>query len=174
MTAIWKLFGLTQEKARDLGSLFAELDELLVGQSERNVKFIAGLAGLLGRIAISDNHFSDEEHQEVERILREKFQLDEKLYASLLSIVSRHLNDLKGIEDFRYLQLINETCSKQEKLDVLYCLFAVASVDNSIVFEEDKEISLVAKGLNVTQRDYAEVRISFCEALEVLKGLGKK
>jgi uncharacterized tellurite resistance protein B-like protein len=171
---MWKIFGLSPEKARNLGSLFADLDELLVDQSERDVKFIAGFAGLLGRVAMSDSQFTQEESDEVERIIRSKFQFDDGLYQALLSTVRHNIEELRGIEDFRYSQLINEVCGKKEKLDLIYCLFAVAAIDNSIVFEEDKEISLIAKSLNITNREYGEVRISFAGALEVLKGYRKK
>ncbi len=56
-----------------------------------------------------------------------------------------------------------------KKKNIVRCLFSVVAADDSIVFEEDRELSLIAKGLYLTQREYSELRIEFSEKLEVLK-----
>jgi uncharacterized tellurite resistance protein B-like protein len=174
MINFWTLLGLQDcsvAQREKLGNLFAELEQLLHTYSDEEVKLITGFSGLLGKVAYSDRIIKDEELKEIEKILLESTSLSSSLYEAVLDVVRRNTKELKGLQDYRYLRILNEVCSKEQKMDILQALFAVAAADDEIDFHEDHDLAIIAKGLNLSQQEFTEVRVKFSDKLSVMKNL---
>ena len=172
MLNFFKLLGIVeQEGSREKwGSLFSDIEQLAGDLEERQILMITGLSGLLGKVAYSDRNISEEEIAQIEQLLTEDGLLEKKLFLSLIEVVKRHTKELSGIEDHRYLNILNEICTPEEKSKILMNLFALAAADNEVCSEEDRTLSLIAKGLRVPQGDYVAARRSVQDKLSVLKG----
>ena len=89
--------------------------------------------------------------------------------ATTLTVLKALTEELAGIEDYHYTRMINAVSSKQEKLEILSCLFGVAVADHSVNAEEDQRIGIIAENLQLYRKDFIEVRSQFREFLDVLK-----
>jgi uncharacterized tellurite resistance protein B-like protein len=74
-----------------------------------------------------------------------------------------------GTENFLITQEFNRIASREQKLKLLECLFAVSASDQSVSSAEDHEIRKIARELQLTHDDYIAVRLAFREHLAVLK-----
>lgn len=162
----------TQQTERKLGTLFSALDSLLSEHSEHDVKFIAGFSGLLGKVAYADREIADEELELIRTILTEGAEIPPAVFDSLLSLVREHTESLAGIEDSRYIQILNEISTPNERVAIMRSLFAVAAADGSIDSDEERELALIAKGFRMSASSFSGLRSEFREQLAVLKPSG--
>lgn len=157
------------ENQQDFGKLFSSLNSILDGLEEEKLKLTTGFAGLLGKIAYADKEICRAEISVIKQQLIEQGLLDEACFERVLEVLQKHASDLAGIEDHHYWKLLNEVCGKKEKLTILESLFLVAAANHSISNEEERELRLIAKGLNIEDIDYRKIRVQFREHLDITK-----
>jgi uncharacterized tellurite resistance protein B-like protein len=173
MMNLFEILGLTprQEREVDLerGSLYEKLESCFTDLPEPEIKFIAGLAGLLGRVALADMKLQKEELAEIRRILQEETSLTTEQTERVLRLIELHADEYFGAENVYYTRLINQAAEKVQKLEVLHAVFAVAAANGSISTEEEAEIRTIASGLLLTHQEYIDVRIQFRDQLDILR-----
>ena len=74
-----------------------------------------------------------------------------------------------GTENYLVTREFARIASRKQKVALLQCLFAVSSVDESIVSEEDTEIRKVASEIGLSHSDFIEIKVEYRDHLEVLK-----
>lgn len=157
--------GTQQDDVESIRKISRELESMDPVQA----KFLAAFAYLLGRVANSDSHISPEEGEAMERIVMDKGHLSQT-QAVMTVEISKRQNRLFGhVENFLVSREFNEVASRQQKLDLLDCLFAVCASDRSISSIEDREIRQVASELLLEHRDFIEIRSRYRNYLDVLK-----
>ena len=167
----WKLFGIEQGKGADnaaYGALFNELEQHAMGLSDDEVKLITGLSGLLGKLAYSDRNISDDELAVAKKVLTAKTSISPELFDKVLQIVKQHTLELVGLEDHLYLKLLNEISSKDEKLEILESLFALAAADSKICSAEERDLSVISKGLRLAHEEYIVIKRRYSDSLASL------
>ncbi|MBN2431712.1 MAG: TerB family tellurite resistance protein [Acidobacteria bacterium] len=170
---LFEILGLSSrlDRTDDLerGSLYEQLENCLSGLPENEIRFVAGLAGLLGRVALADMKLETEEIEEIRRILREESSLTTEQVERVLRLIELHADEYFGAENVYYTRLINQAATKIQKLEVLHAVFAVAAANGSISVQEEAEIRTIASGLLLTHQEYIEIRIQFRDQLDVLR-----
>lgn len=145
----------------------AALDQL----EPRQARLLAAFAYLMARVARVDSGVSAEENDRMERLLRERGALP-PAQASLVVEMARHESQLfGGTDNLLVSRELDELATREEKLRLLDCMFAVAAADESVSLVEDNEIWRIAKELKLSHRDFIEVRRRYREHLDVLKNL---
>ncbi len=152
-------------ETESLRKIIRALDQL---DAER-AKFIAAFAYLLGRVARADLNISEEETRAMERIVKERGQLPEEQAMIVVQIAKTQNLLFGGTENYLVTREFNNGATKEEKLALLHCLFAVAAADESISTVEDNEVSQIADELRIEHKDFIEVRSQFRDYLAVLK-----
>ena len=90
--------------------------------------------------------------------------------AALVVEIASHQNELfGGTENFLVAREFNKIATRQQKLRLLECLFAVAAADGTVSTVEDDEIRRISNELCLTHADFIGVRSGFREHLAVLK-----
>lgn len=146
--------------------IVAELENL----SPEQAHYVAAFAYLLGRLARADLEISRDETKQMERIVAGLAELPSQQAALVVEIAS-HQNELfGGTENFLVAREFNEIATREQKLRLLECLFAVAAADGSVSAVEDDEIRRIANQLCLTHADFIGARSGFREHLAVLKG----
>ena len=74
-----------------------------------------------------------------------------------------------GTENYLVTRELNRIASREQKLALLDCLFAVSAADESISTVEDNVIRQIAAELRLEHREFIEVRSRFRDHLAVLK-----
>ena len=74
-----------------------------------------------------------------------------------------------GTENYLVTREFNRLATREEKLALLRCLFAVSASDDSISVMEDNEIRRIADELRLTHEDFIAVRSEFRDRLSVFR-----
>jgi uncharacterized tellurite resistance protein B-like protein len=171
---LMKIFGMgkgAQKPDSDLGRLFNGIETILAGATDSEVKWVTAYAGLLGKVAYADMDVSQEEIKRIGKVLTHVLHLSSVDAERILEIMQQHHAELYSIEDYIYVRLINEACGKDEKLALVEAMFTVAAADESVSGAEDAVIRVVSNGLQLSHKDFVQVRARFSAHLDVLKGL---
>jgi uncharacterized tellurite resistance protein B-like protein len=145
-----------------------ELDSL----PEDQARYIAAFAYLLSRVARADLSVSPEETAAMERIVVTQGGLPEELAPVVVQMAKSQNMLFGGTENWLVTREFERIATREQKLAVLDCLFAVAAADNNISTEEDYVVKQISEELKLYHSDYIAARLRFKEYLAVLK-LGK-
>ena len=63
----------------------------------------------------------------------------------------------------------NRLATREDKLALLRCLFAVSASDDSVSVEEDNEIRRISSELRLTHQEFIAIRSEFRDKLSVLR-----
>ncbi len=145
--------------------IMQRLDQL---EPER-AKFLAAFAYLLARAARADMRISLEETRAMERILVEHGRLPEEQAVVVIQMAKTQNMLLGGTENFLVSREFRKVSSREERLALLDCLYAVAASENLISMIEDNEISQIADELRIEHRDLIAIRLRYRSQLAVLR-----
>ena len=172
--SIFRFLGLDSPKSTpSSGSPETETVRKIVGSLDQldpeRAKFIASFAYILSRVAHADLQISAEEVQAMEQLVMSKGGLPEG-QAVIVVQMAKTQNILFGAtENYLVTREFNNLATREEKIALLHCLFAVSSADQSVSSAEDSEIRQIASELKIEHRDFIAVRSAFREHLAVLK-----
>ncbi|MCU0227082.1 MAG: TerB family tellurite resistance protein [Bryobacterales bacterium] len=132
-------------------------------------RFLAAFAYLMARVAHADFHVSDEELRRMADILRDRGGLPAD-QAEAVAEMARHQTVHEGsTEDFLVTRAFRRIASRDELLQLLDCLFAVAAAHHSISVVEDNAIRQIASELNLEHREFIAVRSRYRDRLAVFQ-----
>lgn len=135
-------------------------------------RYIAAFAYLLSRVARADLEVSPEETAAMERIVAAQGGLSEEL-APIVVQMAKSQNLLFGAtEDYLVTREFEHMSTREQKLALLDCLFAVAAADENITSGEDNVVKQISEELKLSHSEYIAARLRYKEYLAVLK-LGK-
>ena len=167
------LFGLQKEQAPAPSDSAAEtirkISDSLDKLDEQQAKYVASFAYILGRVAHADLDISLEETREMERVVQGMGGLLEEQTVLVVEIAKTQNRLFGSTENFLVTREFRRLASREQRVRLLNCLFAVSSSDQSISTVEDNEIRQVAKELGLDHRDFIAARRNYIEHLEVLK-----
>jgi uncharacterized tellurite resistance protein B-like protein len=132
-------------------------------------RFVASFAYLLGRVAHADLDISPEESAEMERIVQGVGGLPEGQALVVVQMAKTHAQLFGGTENFLVSKEFGKIASKDEKLSLIRCLFAVSAADGEIAAVEDNEIKQIADELAVDRDEVSALRAGFKDFLASLK-----
>lgn len=155
----------TSTDVESIRRIARQLEEMPAEQA----RYIAAFAYMLGRIANADMDVSKAESNAMERIIAEKSHLSHDQSVLAVEMAKRQNRLFGHIEDFLVSREFNELASREQKLDLLDCLFAVSAADGGVSTREDGVIRQVASELLLDHRDFIDVRTRYREFLDVLK-----
>jgi uncharacterized tellurite resistance protein B-like protein len=154
--------------ASDTDSVRKIVDELDHMDPER-ARFVAAFAYVLSRVAGADMKVSDHETREMERIVTEQGGLTHD-QAIIVVQMAKHQNLLfGGTENYLVTRELNHVASREQKLALVDCLFAVSAADETISTTESSVIRQIAAELQLDHADYISVRARHSDNLGVLK-----
>ncbi|HEY2776154.1 MAG TPA: TerB family tellurite resistance protein [Candidatus Binatia bacterium] len=170
--SILRMFGHTAPSSssadtQTVRKIVASLDAM----DPERARFIAAFAFLLCRVARTDLVISDEEAREMERIVMEKGGLSEEQAVLVLQIAKSQEALFGGTENFLVTREFSKLATRDEKLALLDCLFAVSAADQSISTAEDNEIVRICAELQLPREEVVNARSRYREYLAVLKGM---
>jgi uncharacterized tellurite resistance protein B-like protein len=171
--SISKFLGLDREQNERTGSAETQTVRKIVDALDRlpadEARQIAAFAYILSRAAHADLDISAEETRTMERIVRELAGLPEEQTILVVQMAKTQSLLFAGTENFLVTREYNRLATRDDKLKLLECLFAVSAADQSISAAEDQEIRRIAGELNLEHRDFIEARSAFRQHLAVLK-----
>ena len=132
-------------------------------------RFLAAFAYLLGRVARADLRVSDEETRMMERLVMDRGKLPEDQAMIVVHMAKRQNLLFGGTENFIVTREFKEISTREHKLHLLECLFAVSAADESISTIEANEIRQIAEELKIDPEEYVQLRSAYRDYLKVFK-----
>jgi uncharacterized tellurite resistance protein B-like protein len=163
--SLLKWFGLADDPAEAPADSLGEIEKALTELDPADARYLAGFAYILHRIARADHEISPEESALIERLVAERGGLPGERAALVVRIAMTEGLRHGGTEDFIVTRAFSAVASREQKLALLDCLFAVSASDRSIRTVEDNEIRRVASELKLDHADYIAVRTAHVEHL---------
>jgi uncharacterized tellurite resistance protein B-like protein len=146
-----------------------EIEKALTHMKPADARYVAGFAYILSRVARADHQITDEESGLMERLVAERGHLQPEQAALVVRIATTETLQHGGTEDFIVSREFAKAATREQKLALLDCLFAVSSSDSSIRTVEDNEIRRIASELKLEHSDFIQVRSAHTAHLEVLR-----
>ncbi len=131
--------------------------------------FVASFAYVLSRVAHADMEISDDETRAMEKIVVEHGGLPEEQAIIVVQMAKTQNVLFGGTENYLVTREFNRLASRDDKMHLIDCLFAVSAADDSISSAEDMVIRQIADELLLEHRDFIEVRTRFRDKLAVLQ-----
>ncbi|RPI23757.1 MAG: TerB family tellurite resistance protein [Acidobacteria bacterium] len=142
-----------------------ELDRL----DPEHARYLAAFAYILSRVAHADLKVSDEETRTMEKIVVKLGGLSPEQAVMVVQIAKTQNRLFGATEDYLVTREFNRLATRDQKLALLECLFAVSASDESISTIEDSAIRQIASELKLDHPDFIRIRSTFREHLAVLK-----
>jgi uncharacterized tellurite resistance protein B-like protein len=174
--SVWKLLGIEKHKILSESSpseteTVRKIVNALEGMDPAQARYTAAFAYLLSRVAQADRYISPEETHVMERIIMERSGLPEEQAILVVQMAKTQSRLFGGTENFLVTQEFNEIATREQKLALLHCLYAVSAADQSVSTREDNEIRNISKELMLSHQDFIDVRLEYRDYLSVLKNL---
>ena len=132
-------------------------------------RFIAAFGYILSRVANADLTISPEEVHAMERIIMERGGLPEEQALIVIQTAKTRAQLFGGTENFLVTREFSRIATREEKLALLDCLFAVAAAEGGISATEDNEIRQIVNELGLGHPEFIAVRSRWKDQLNVLK-----
>lgn len=143
--------------------------EALDQMEPTRARFIAAFGYILGRVANADLKITPEETRAMERIIMEKGRLPEDQALIVVQTAKTRTQLFGGTENFLVTREFSRIASREEKMQLLDCLFAVAAAEGGISTTEDNEIRQITNELGLGHPDFIAVRSRWKDQLSVFK-----
>ena len=143
--------------------------EALDQMDPARARFIAAFGYILSRVANADLTISPEEVHAMERIIMERGGLPEEQALIVIQTAKTRAQLFGGTENFLVTREFSRIATREEKLALLDCLFAVAAAEGGISATEDNEIRQIVNELGLGHPDFIAVRSRWKDQLNVLK-----
>ncbi len=167
--SLWKWLGMDREvRGHEFDSLEA-IEKALPGVDASRRRHVACFAYILTRSARADQQVTDEEARAMERLVGQHAGIPAGKAAEAVRLAALQGRRSGGTDDFVVTRKFDAIATHADKLALVDALFAVTSVDASIVTIEDNEIRRIANELKIEHADYIAIRSKHLKNLAVLK-----
>jgi uncharacterized tellurite resistance protein B-like protein len=139
----------------------AELERL----EPAKAKYLAAFAYVLARVAQADLEIDDAETVEMELSVRRLASLSKAEAALAVEIAKSQARLLGGTENYRVTREFRRISSREQRGELLQCLYAVAAADGTISNVESAEIGAIADELGFTRAEANALRSRYRDQL---------
>lgn len=143
--------------------------EALERRDPEEARYIARFAYVLGRVAQADHEVSAEETRVMERIVMERGALPEEQAILVVQIAKSQTVLFGATEDYLVTREFARTATREQKLALLDCCFAVSAADRDVSTEEEAAVRQIASELGLEHADFIAARSAYRDYVAVLK-----
>jgi len=137
----------------------------LEGIEPEKAKYLAAFAYVLARLAQADLKIDAAETAEMERIVKQIAHLSEAEATLVTQIAQSQARLLGGTENYIVTRQFREISTREQRGELLQCLYAVAAADGTISTEESAEIVAIGEELGFTRAEANSLRGAYRDKL---------
>lgn len=128
-------------------------------------KFLAAFAYVLARVANADLEIDDDETAEMERSVKALAGLSDAEAILAVEIAKSQTRLLGGTENYVVTREFRSISTREQRGELLQCLYAVAAADGTITTDESAEIVTIAEELGFTRLEANSLRSHYRDKL---------
>ena len=174
MSLLKRILGLSGGDAAPAAVASQSLTEIesQLGQLEsEQARYTAAFAFVLARVAHADLSIDDVEVAEIRTRVAALAGLQAEQAELVAEIARTQARQLGGTDNYTVTREFRSRSSREQRVQLLECLHAVAAADGSISSAEGAEIRSIGEELGFTRNEINAVRTGWREQLAVLQGL---
>lgn len=145
-----------------------EIAERLGHLPPERARYVAAFAVVLSRVAHADLEIDRRERDKIAEILVDLGHLGAEEAATAAEIATAQSHAAGGTEHYLATRELSETATREQKEDLLDCLFAVSAADGAISTKEENQVRQIASELGLGHREMAAIRSRWNEYREIL------
>ena len=153
--------GKRETESDTIRRIAGELEHLPPDQA----KYLASFAYVLARLANADLSIDAAETAEMEQMVHRIAGLSEAESALVVQIALSQARHLGGTQDYLVTREFRQITSREQRADLLACLYAVAAADGTIRGEESAEIVKIGEELGFTRAEANSLRAQYRDKL---------
>jgi len=134
-------------------------------------RYLAAFAYVLARVAAADLRIDEAETAKMQDIVAAHGQLPEGAAALVVEIAKSQARLLGGTENYVVTREFMKISTREQRVDLLRCLFAIGAADGTISGAESAEIAAIAEEIGFTRAECNGLRAQHREQLSELQGL---
>lgn len=115
-------------------------------------------AALMIEISLADDHIHEEERRVIKNILSDTFNLNQNEIDQLIKLAEEEVDHAVSLYEFT--RLLNDSLSREEKINIIENLWQVAYADSVIDKYEEYYIRKVADLLYISHSDYIKSKLN--------------
>jgi len=173
MSLLKSLFGVPEAAQEAAGGgatdTMRRITSALEEMEPERARFIAAFAATLSRVAHADLEISKEETRAMEKIIMERGHLPEEQAILVVQIAKTQVRLFGGTENYVVTREFARMATREERLALLDCLFAVSAADDEVSTAEDNEIRRIAEEFKLDHGEFIAARSAYREYLAVLR-----
>jgi len=124
---------------------------------EDELRTLSLVGGLMAKVAYVDREITDSELDGMVKAIEEVWEVSPHLAAFVAEVAISAMDETYDM--FRMMRELMESTSERERRKFLDVLFAVANADGQISYDETEEIRKIARGINVTHKDFIDSKL---------------
>lgn len=132
-------------------------------------KYLASFAYVLARVANADLRIEDSETSEMERVVKALAELSDGEAALVVQIAKSQATLLGGTENYVVTRQFRSVSNREQRGQLLQCLYGVAAADGTISGVESSEIAAIANELGFTRAEANALRSAYKDKLAELQ-----
>jgi uncharacterized tellurite resistance protein B-like protein len=132
---------------------------------DRQEKLEIATAAIFIEMAKADGKFSNEEREQVVKVLQEQFNLEKTCVAELLELSSAELKNSVSLYEFS--NILNENFTVDDKFELLKNLWRLIYSDKKLDKYEDHLIKVIGGMLNMEHRQIIDAKMIIREELKL-------
>jgi uncharacterized tellurite resistance protein B-like protein len=175
--SLWKLIGLDRAPGRetpgDAHTPSADAMRSVVARLERlppeRARYLALFAYVLGRVANADLEITEAETHAMEREIRALGGLEEAEAVLVVEIAKGQHRLFGSTDSYPITREFARTATREQKLQLLECLYAVSAADTTVSGTEESEIRRIVNELDLSHEEFIATRSAFREHIALLR-----
>ena len=170
---LWELLGLKGRPDRGHEDTSTETVRAVVARLEHldpeHARRIASFAYILGRVAHVDLEITREESAAMERAVQTLGGLSEAEAVVVVEIAKSHNRLFGSTDNYVITRDFAAAATREERVALLECMFAVSAADSEVSGEEENEIRQISTELGLERGDFLEARTRYREYIALLR-----
>ena len=124
-------------------------------------RYLAGFAFVLSRVARADQGIADPETQAMERALVAHGGLPEEQAIVVVQMAKTQSLLFGGTDDYSVTKELGRGATRQQKLELLECLFAVSAADGMVRVIEENVVRQITDELGLDHSEFVAARARY-------------
>jgi uncharacterized tellurite resistance protein B-like protein len=150
-----------------LGRIVAALEDM----DPEKAHYLAAFAFILARAADADLHIDDSETEAMTRATASLGKLSEEESKLVVEIATTQSREVGGSQNYLITREFRSISSKEQRLALIECLYAVSAADGTISTTESAEVLKIAGELGISRNEANVLRAGWKQHLAEFQGL---
>ncbi len=124
---------------------------------EDELRKLSLVGGLMAKVAYVDREVTEDEFKGMAQAIETHWEVSSQLAVFVAEVAVSAVEET--FDSFRMTRELMECTSEDERRKFLDVMFAVASSDGQISYDETEEIRKIARGINLTHKDFIDSKL---------------